>query len=680
MGDACQALAIHCDLIRDQKEVRRFDGETKDLEGWLETVCDSLRLELTPVKSEYGRLEDFLSRAAPALIVVSQSVYALAPGAGDAHLIAPDLSIRRVPRRLLCELVAEEHVEPHRAEIERLALAVNVPAARQARVRSALLKQRMGNNAIGNVWLLGTARPEINRRRLLGQGAIASAAYAAQYAAWLGSWWILGRAILQERYDRGWLLAWLLLLISVVLLRLLGSFVSGRALVELGAVIKQRLLRGALALVPDEIRHQGSGTLLGHVLEAEAVESAALSGGLAFMNGSIELCAAIAVFVFGEHGGILLVLLAAWLFAAAILAAVAHRRRQLWTRERTTTTQLLAEHWLGQRTRLAQEDMKRWHETEDLAIAAYSERAQKMDRANAFLVATVPRGWLVVAVIGWAPAFAHDTSAASLALLLGGVLLAFQALRMLSQSFAQLSAALAAADRIAFLWQAAARTEPAGALEASLSENAPADLARPLVEGRALRFAHSARKRPVLASCSFAIGARDRIWLTGSSGGGKSTFAATLTGLRAQDSGLLLLRGLDQHSVGPRLWRSCVTSAAQFGENHVFSASFAFNLLMGRAWPPSPADLAAAQAVCEELGLAELIQRMPSGLEQTVGETGWQLSHGERSRLFVARALLQDADLLILDESLAALDPETMRQVIQCVDRRARALLVIAHP
>jgi len=54
-------------------------------------------------------------------------------------------------------------------------------------------------------------------------------------------------------------------------------------------------------------------------------------------------------------------------------------------------------------------------------------------------------------------------------------------------------------------------------------------------------------------------------------------------------------------------------------------------------------------------------------MEQVVGETGWQLSQGERSRVFLARALLQGGDLITLDESFAALDPENLRQCLECV-------------
>ena len=63
-----------------------------------------------------------------------------------------------------------------------------------------------------------------------------------------------------------------------------------------------------------------------------------------------------------------------------------------------------------------------------------------------------------------------------------------------------------------------------------------------------------------------------------------------------------------------------------------------------------------------------------------VGENGWQLSHGERSRLFIARTILQGADMIVLDESFGALDPVNLERALRSVLQRAPTLVVIAHP
>jgi ATP-binding cassette subfamily B protein len=117
----------------------------------------------------------------------------------------------------------------------------------------------------------------------------------------------------------------------------------------------------------------------------------------------------------------------------------------------------------------------------------------------------------------------------------------------------------------------------------------------------------------------------------------------------------------------------------QFHENHLVLGSVAFNVLMGVEWPPSQENFDRADAVLRELGLGPTLDRMPSGLLQTIGETGWQLSHGERSRVFLARALLQNPDVLILDESFAQLDPENMKLAIEAVTTRRSSVLLIAH-
>jgi len=123
-----------------------------------------------------------------------------------------------------------------------------------------------------------------------------------------------------------------------------------------------------------------------------------------------------------------------------------------------------------------------------------------------------------------------------------------------------------------------------------------------------------------------------------------------------------------------------VTLVPQFHENHLVLGSVAFNVLMGVQWPPTHDEFVRADAMLRELGLGPTLDRMPSGLLQTVGENGWQLSHGERSRLFLARALLQNPDVLLLDESFAQLDPENMHLALSAVAARSSAVLLIAHP
>jgi ATP-binding cassette subfamily B protein len=133
------------------------------------------------------------------------------------------------------------------------------------------------------------------------------------------------------------------------------------------------------------------------------------------------------------------------------------------------------------------------------------------------------------------------------------------------------------------------------------------------------------------------------------------------------------------HAIGMEKWRKQVVLVAQSHENQVLPGAFCFNLLMGRRWPPSALDLKDAETVCRELGMDGLLQRMPARMWQQVGERGWQLSDGERSRLFIARALLQDSDLVILDESFGGIDLESVQRVSDCVLRRARTLVVVGH-
>ena len=104
------------------------------------------------------------------------------------------------------------------------------------------------------------------------------------------------------------------------------------------------------------------------------------------------------------------------------------------------------------------------------------------------------------------------------------------------------------------------------------------------VELRGVRFRYPSRAKAVLEDVDLVIRKHDRVLIEGPSGGGKTTLAALLTGTRKPDSGLVLVGGLDQHTIQEPELRRAIASAPQFYKNHVFAESLAFNLLLGRAW------------------------------------------------------------------------------------------------
>ena len=494
---------------------------------------------------------------------------------------------------------------------------------------------------------------------------------------------MIGRGVLQGRLDWGWFLAWALLLFTMVPLRLLLTWSQGSSAIGAAALLKQRLLYGALRVDLEEVRHQGAGQLFGRVMESEAVDSLALSGGFLALVAGIELVIVAGVLGLGAGGVLHALLFLSWLVLALLIGWHYFQYQQHWTNARLGMTHDLVERMVGHRTRLAQQLRQRWHAGEDEILERYYTLSRQLDRA-ALVKALVPASWVILGLLGLTPAVVSGrASPATLAVSLGGILLASRALRRVFMGMSQLMGAAIVWKQVAPFFHAAARPEVNGSPTFALAlgpHSRTSQNGQPVLEAHDLTFRYHERGEPVLRACSLQVWAGDRVLLEGPSGGGKSTFASLLGGLRLSASGLLLLRGLDRQTLGSEGWRRRVVGVPQFHENHVLTGTFAFNLLMGRRWPAQPQDLQEAEAVCRELGLGNLLDRMPAGLLQMVGETGWQLSHGERSRLYIARALLQGADLVILDESMAALDPETLRQSLRCVLDRAPTLLVIAHP
>lgn len=655
------------------------------LNDWMEAAAGRLGLETEAAEFSAALLERQLPVAGPAILRMlhhgeMRFLLLLEGSKGRLRVLTPGSGVKEMPAREICRPLCASVEKPHQAVAERLLQVSGVKERHRSRAAEAIVRERTRGERIGGCWLLratpGADLASQARRARLPHRLLALAfTHAGQYVIWILSWGMIGKGALEGRLDQGWLSAWALLLLTMIPLHLLTLWLQGRVAIAAGGLLKSRLLYGGLRLNPDEIRLQGAGQLLGCVIEAELVESLALGGGFLALVAVLELIMAAAVLAAGAAGVWHALLLTGWLLVTLLAAWLYLRRRERWTQQRLEMTHDLVERMNGHRTRLAQEPRDRWHETEDEAIDRYAILSKEMDGAAAGLLAAPPRGWMLAGLAALAPSFIAGTaSPAALAVGLGGILLAYRALKQLAEGSAQLAGAWIAWRRVAPLSRAAESNQNATHSFPRTEAEGPS-----LVEAHDLNYRYPGRAEPVLRGCSVKIAKGERLLLEGGSGSGKSTFASLLTGLRAPDSGLLLLGGLDRHTIGENAWRRSVAAAPQFHENHVLAGTFWFNLTLG-APDAAGQDFAEAETICRELGLGELLDRMPAGLLQMVGETGWQLSHGEKSRLFIARTLLQGASLVVLDESFAALDPENLRQAMDCVKKRAGALLVIAHP
>jgi ATP-binding cassette subfamily B protein len=521
---------------------------------------------------------------------------------------------------------------------------------------------------------------EAGGRALLAETA---ALYLLAFTVYLASWWLVGSAAMEGRLSRGWLWAWAIMLLCFVVCRGAAVWGAGRLAVHVGGITRERLLDGILHLSTDKVRSSGVGALFGIVLDADALDALARTGGPTLLADVAQCACGLIVLMSGATPISHAVLLVACLLLAAYLVHRLHRRLLDWADARLMLTDDLVETMVGYRTMVAQLAPDKRHLGEERALAEYARKEAAMDREMARLGVLVPRGWLIVGVAALIPDFAAARAASTqVAISLGGVLLIYLAFRRIALETGPGLAAAFVAWRSTKPVAAAANpsgepTELVAALPNEVDEATQGR--RALLVGRDISYRYPGRLEPVLRGADFEVYRGDRVLVEGRSGAGKSTLGALLCGLRQPSGGLLLLGGFDHHSLRPQRWRQRVAAVPQNHENHVLSAPLLFNIAMARRWPPSDADIVEFQKICGELGLGSLLERMPAGIQQMVGDSGWQLSHGERARVCVARALAQQADVRVLDESFAALDPETLDCVLECILRRSETLLVVSH-
>ncbi len=252
------------------------------------------------------------------------------------------------------------------------------------------------------------------------------------------------------------------------------------------------------------------------------------------------------------------------------------------------------------------------------------------------------------------------------------ILASFEAVQPLAQAMQFLGHALTAGER---LFRVTDATPQVIDCADPLSVPATPPVTGYTLEFDQVHFAYAPDEGEVMNGITFRVCPGQRIAIVGSSGAGKSTLVRLALRFWDPTSGTIRLNGKQLESYAVEDLRGLIGVVAQ--ETHLFNDTVRNNLLLAR---PDANDSELAH-VLEQAQLTEWVAQLPDGLETWVGEQGLRLSGGERQRLAIARALLKDAPLLILDEATANLDPLTERAVLDALDvlMQGRTTLVITH-
>ncbi|HEX8856182.1 MAG TPA: thiol reductant ABC exporter subunit CydC [Thermoleophilaceae bacterium] len=282
-----------------------------------------------------------------------------------------------------------------------------------------------------------------------------------------------------------------------------------------------------------------------------------------------------------------------------------------------------------------------------------------------FITGVTVAGVLATAVHASASGHLGRVLIAMLALL---ALASFEAIQPLSAAARELGATLAAGRRLLELVdRAPAVVDPQQPL--------PAPRAPFAVALEEVRARYSPRERPALNGFSLHLEPGRRVALVGPSGAGKTTVVNLLLRFLDPEAGRVTLAGRDLRDYRQEDVRRAIAVAGQ--ESHLFSASIRENVRLAR---PAASDAEVEDAL-RHARIWDWVDTLPDGWDTRVGETGRELSGGQAQRVVLARALLADAPVLVLDEPTAHLDPATATELVSDIFAAGvgHSILLITH-
>jgi thiol reductant ABC exporter CydC subunit len=247
----------------------------------------------------------------------------------------------------------------------------------------------------------------------------------------------------------------------------------------------------------------------------------------------------------------------------------------------------------------------------------------------------------------------------------------FEAVTPLSATARELAATLAAGRRVLeVVDREPAVQDPAASAAPPRGVGGAFSLA---LEGVGARY--PGQTRPALSGVSLRLGAGERVALVGPSGAGKTTIVNLLLRFLDPEAGRVTLAGRDLRQYRLADVRRVISVAGQ--DSHLFSAGIGENVRLAR---PQADDRAVEEAL-RRAQIWDWVCTLPAGLGTLVGEEGRELSGGQRQRIVLARALLADAPVLVLDEPTAHLDPATAEDLLRDVfaATAGKTILLITH-
>ncbi|MEM9373891.1 MAG: ABC transporter ATP-binding protein [Planctomycetota bacterium] len=252
----------------------------------------------------------------------------------------------------------------------------------------------------------------------------------------------------------------------------------------------------------------------------------------------------------------------------------------------------------------------------------------------------------------------------------GLVMMLYPAVLSVISDVAHLSKATASVGRVFEMLEEPA--QDAGAAGAEQEESG--QILGGSVEFRDVVFGFD-RGSPILRGIDLAIRSGERVAIVGPSGAGKSTALKLLPRFIEPTSGRVLIGGEDASQI--RLPTLRASMGIAFQEVFMFNASISENLRYARA----DASIEEMRAACRVTGVDHVIERLPDGYETRLADYGAEMSRGEKQRLTLARALLRDSKILILDEATASIDPASSRGIVrEILDATPeRTVIMVTH-